>query len=417
MVGVDEKPQVAMSTTGKQVKYRESCDSCLVAKVKCGKEKPICKRCLVNGCQCAYSPSLKTGRKRQNPSTRPDPQSKPAFQAPTSDPPSSNEAFGSSHLDLGSNDMTDLLKNGHNVFDDPGSNFLAHQQFLFEAANGAVMDVPVDESAGSVPFPPVTEPIQIDSPNQVDPFLPFFGEKDTFDPPPLNHEQVSAIAKGHDVPQYDGSISPFPSPLIQGHIAASLVQTPSSSDSSILDMQRLSCECFPICVQVLQSLHNQSGKFSTAQRDEHPSFDIILRSNAEALEKCMKVLKCAQCASDNGVMILATIIGKVISMYRMACGLMLRTPTHEEGKAQLAFGSYTLTGESRQLLEIEFLFLDLRKVTGVLVGFGQRYCKRTQHHTKEDDISNLLRLHLQHEFDELVSLIKGAKEDRAYRQI
>lgn len=44
------------------LKYRLSCDECLLAKVKCDKQKPTCERCLGLGRDCVYSPSRKTGR-------------------------------------------------------------------------------------------------------------------------------------------------------------------------------------------------------------------------------------------------------------------------------------------------------------------------------------------------------------------
>ena len=58
------------TSTPKFFRVRESCDRCLIAKVKCGKEKPLCKRCLTKGLACVYSPCMKTGRKSQkdNPS-------------------------------------------------------------------------------------------------------------------------------------------------------------------------------------------------------------------------------------------------------------------------------------------------------------------------------------------------------------
>ena len=54
------------AATTRVTKLRESCDSCLVAKVKCSKTRPVCTRCLANGAACGYSPSSRAGRKNRN---------------------------------------------------------------------------------------------------------------------------------------------------------------------------------------------------------------------------------------------------------------------------------------------------------------------------------------------------------------
>lgn len=52
-------------------KLRASCDSCAAAKVKCGKERPRCARCVSCGTTCVYGPSRKHGKpgrhRRRNP--------------------------------------------------------------------------------------------------------------------------------------------------------------------------------------------------------------------------------------------------------------------------------------------------------------------------------------------------------------
>ena len=50
----------------KTPKLRESCDSCLIAKVKCSKSRPLCGRCLANGAPCVYSPSSRSGKRNRN---------------------------------------------------------------------------------------------------------------------------------------------------------------------------------------------------------------------------------------------------------------------------------------------------------------------------------------------------------------
>ncbi|PSS27677.1 hypothetical protein M430DRAFT_157044 [Amorphotheca resinae ATCC 22711] len=50
------------SSGGRTEKLRASCDTCYLAKVKCSKSRPLCKRCLVLGTNCTYSPSARLGR-------------------------------------------------------------------------------------------------------------------------------------------------------------------------------------------------------------------------------------------------------------------------------------------------------------------------------------------------------------------
>ncbi|KAI0971347.1 hypothetical protein F4678DRAFT_461296 [Xylaria arbuscula] len=46
-------------------KSRQSCDKCQASKVRCSRDKPICKRCAQRRFACVYSPSKRTGRPRK----------------------------------------------------------------------------------------------------------------------------------------------------------------------------------------------------------------------------------------------------------------------------------------------------------------------------------------------------------------
>ncbi|KAK4646101.1 hypothetical protein QC761_207360 [Podospora bellae-mahoneyi] len=47
-------------------KLRDSCTECASSKVKCGKEKPTCSRCVRRGAKCTYMASRRTGRTSSN---------------------------------------------------------------------------------------------------------------------------------------------------------------------------------------------------------------------------------------------------------------------------------------------------------------------------------------------------------------
>lgn len=108
-----------------------------------------------------------------------------------------------------------------------------------------------------------------------------------------------------------------------------------------------------------------------------PPFDIVLSINREAVIGCSAMLSCSKCVSKigNGIstMLLATIFGKVMSLYRAACFFRFGGAPGMHATAQLAFGAYTLTGEDRQILEIEILLIELRKVEGLLKVFQEKF--------------------------------------------
>ncbi|KAK5637287.1 hypothetical protein RRF57_012999 [Xylaria bambusicola] len=47
------------------IKFRQSCDKCQNSKVRCSRDKPICKRCAQRQFRCIYSPLRRTGRPRK----------------------------------------------------------------------------------------------------------------------------------------------------------------------------------------------------------------------------------------------------------------------------------------------------------------------------------------------------------------
>lgn len=52
-------PSIASSSGSK---LRSSCNSCGIAKVKCGRERPCCNRCSLQSSACIYGPSRKSGK-------------------------------------------------------------------------------------------------------------------------------------------------------------------------------------------------------------------------------------------------------------------------------------------------------------------------------------------------------------------
>lgn len=50
------------SSSTRKIKLKDSCDVCSASKVRCTKEKPVCKRCEKFGYHCLYSPARRVGR-------------------------------------------------------------------------------------------------------------------------------------------------------------------------------------------------------------------------------------------------------------------------------------------------------------------------------------------------------------------
>ncbi|KAF2844222.1 hypothetical protein T440DRAFT_473567 [Plenodomus tracheiphilus IPT5] len=56
-------------THSQQPRFRQACDSCTAAKVKCDKGRPACQRCLDNDELCQYSPSRRHGKRARRSQT------------------------------------------------------------------------------------------------------------------------------------------------------------------------------------------------------------------------------------------------------------------------------------------------------------------------------------------------------------
>lgn len=111
-------------------------------------------------------------------------------------------------------------------------------------------------------------------------------------------------------------------------------------------------------------------------------------------------------------MMLATIFGKVMSLYRAACFLRFGSSTNTQTSAQLAFGAYTVTGENRKLLEIEILLLELRKVDQILKVYSDRFRNApTEKEGDESEVYSSLTSYLEKNLQYIVEFLKARKGD------
>ncbi|KAI4129004.1 MAG: hypothetical protein LQ338_002471 [Usnochroma carphineum] len=410
----------------KAVKLRESCDSCLVAKVKCSKGRPLCSRCLQNGSECGYSPSSRAGRKNRDTantkasvhkshaslssSNHPAPPSQ--FHPPMHRPPGTSEE-APSHKASGSsmNSSTTLV-----AMDDQGTQAPVPEKQLPMPPDGR--DAATDDFLPTPPFNDFLDSFLPLSPEAV------FAEFASAAPSPsTGAAQPSAIPAWTSSGNSSSTLPTFQSPLDMlsfGHFAHSQTNgRPSLPGHNELRQQpadaaineRPTCDCFAACLQALVSLHNHSWMASSAQQGG-PPFDIVLSINREAIEGCAAMLSCSKCVAKIGsgisTMLLATIFGKVMSLYRAACFFRFGAASGMHATAQLAFGAYTVTGEDRQLLEIEMLLIELRKVENVLKAFQEKF-DTSQAEKDETSVYNALTSYLEKNLYYIVEFLQARK--------
>ena len=77
--------------------------------------------------------------------------------------------------------------------------------------------------------------------------------------------------------------------------------------------------------------------------------------------------------------------------------------------AQLAFGAYTVTGENRQLLEIEILLLELRKVESILAVYSERFRNAQAEKDDETSVYNALTAYLDKNLHYIVDFLQMRK--------
>ncbi|KAL8909511.1 MAG: hypothetical protein Q9207_000191 [Kuettlingeria erythrocarpa] len=416
----------------KPIKLRESCDSCLVAKVKCSKGRPLCLRCLQNGSDCGYSPSSRAGRKNRDSTTTKASthkshkshasisarnQSTTSSHFPTSmyQPSASGEEARPQKIneDGLSSSTTLVAPDDHQ----PHAPVTEKQLPQLPTAQEGRDIIPTD----FLPTPPFSE--------FLDSFLPLspeavFAELASAAPSPATCASQSSTTPAWTSNGNSSSTLPtFQSPLDMlsfGHFAHSQTHArpplpgqhdmrPHSSQAAL--NERPTCDCFAACLQALLSLHNHSWMASSVQQGG-PPFDIVLTINREAIEGGSQMLSCSKCVAKigNGIstMLLSTIFGKVMSLYRAACFFRFGAASGMHSTAQLAFGAYTVTGEDRQLLEIEMLLIELRKVENVLKVFQEKF-DSSQAEKDETSVYNALTAYLEKNLYYIVEFLQARK--------
>ncbi|KAI3326560.1 hypothetical protein HD806DRAFT_551632 [Xylariaceae sp. AK1471] len=381
---------MASAAKSRQSRLRASCDGCFLAKVKCSKAHPICSRCLVCGIICHYSPSGRAGKPRSGSSHNSHPGShhdaqqihslideKPITystlqQAPQdhiftietdwATPPASVEGSMSRNPSLAA-----------------GISLLGGDQRTLSKQDP--ISAPPELYLATVPWTPPT-----DIPCTVFPDVPV---------------TATYMQDSHARSQsFDGAMpmsTPWVDPTPHGICSYSQVPTPTSVASNYLSGPSTtlitsstisyqqnsptttnagSCTCFTVCLQSLQALHN-------ASTPGQPPFGLVLSLNCKAVEGCAAMLGCTKCFSRSGahtaIMLLATIIGKITSLYKSvtysyfetgAMAMLENTPGGSMSSSfGVSFGAYQLNGEDGKWLELDILASELHKLEKVYFKF------------------------------------------------
>lgn len=399
----------------KVTKYRESCDSCLVAKVKCSKTRPVCTRCLGNGANCGYSPSSRAGRKNRNAAATELAKTSARFEKASTfaeDPPPTPSSF--LHLMHPMLDQQDcsIGHSNHAIFHDSTSNLTPEDPS--QGQSGMEGKVPTTQGGIEITDSFFNPPFSDEFGDALLQFSPhaYLHDHNPITPSP---SPTNSAPQNSTHPTWTANEPPYPvSPSFQlpvdftslGHAPSSLsapspetLALPESAPRTLFPPggeSKFPCDCFALCLQALQTLHNHSRVPASAQPGGLP-FDVVLTINREAMRGCAAILDCPKCVSKSGssisTMLLATIFGKIISLYGAACFFRFGPSTGQQAVVKLAFGAYTLTGEDRRLLEMEIILLELRKVESILLAYQERF-RDAQAEKDETSVYNALTCYL-----------------------
>lgn len=434
------------------IKLRESCDSCLTAKVKCNKGRPVCQRCLTNGHDCQYSPSARAGRKNRNgvskASSSTTSRKRPAsIEIPPNPSNSESSPWTPQHPHN---------PHGQPVLD-PSNSGSANQHNAQVFANPTPplsredqrSDAAVGEDKTNVPAAQISERDGLDHQMPTPPFNnpwsdPFFGPQAQSGPvsastnfmfPGFNSTTASPRLSlrpttGHeewmvDDPSYAAdTFSPFdmvPLTEVTSFHTDLFQRTPKSDELPALDglanktnPTLPECDCFAGCLHALQQLHDNSWSTPAATQGHIP-FTVILDINREALKSCLNMMKCVNCSTKSGssisTMLIATVLGKIISLYRVAVNSRDRSTSAEN---PLVLGSYTVTGEDKYLLENEILLVEVNKVRKAITMY-QATCTAHGPDYEPSGIYDPIAMYLDNNLSQIVEFLQSQR-DRAVNQ-
>lgn len=398
-------------------KLRSSCDACQALKIKCGQEKPSCRRCLSSRLDCVYGVSRRMGKPRsgtravtEKPPSSPSPSSQGKSAATTSlsteppplppPPPSRDADTGarsvesnqhapvllddddgrqswSPSLPLWNLDAADILSSGSDMFED----FSASHSIASPSDNSFMTD---HYSRSTRPGRPV-------------PLLPAaVGDDAVTTDQTIVQENMTA---GEGVLCTTGSRrSAFTDRglLFDQSIAGAATPSSSSSDAAAISglaaslavpfnttlinhlspekgSGRQSCNCYVFALQSLVRLERVSKSHGDLV------FDTILAFARETLCHCFGVLECSLCLENSScLLIYSLLVGKITLLCQTGCSAYGIYKDSEKGQGRTSHtrqvcttsavkvGNYEVRGEEEKLLVGVLMQRRLREVSDIL---------------------------------------------------
>lgn len=389
------------TTVAKTTKLRESCDSCLVAKVKCSKTRPICGRCLANGATCGYSPSSRAGRKHRNTAATEPARNPTRYQKTkeivkeTSQNPSSciqvasptHDNEGRPSISASSGCSPNRPNPRRSMIE---SRLLVAQAQGFESPDFFPNHCFGEDFGDFLQFSP--QPFYLDSGAQLPSPTSNDAQTSNNQSWPIN-ERPYSMAPTYQIPVDILPLDPSSSsPSSDGAVPLDPVQRSGPPREGF----KHPCDCFAMCLHALQALHHHSWLAASTEPGGLP-FDLVLTINREALKGCGAMLDCVRCVSKTGssisTMLLGTLFGKIISLYGAACFFRFGPSSDSQAAVKLAYGAYTLTGDDRRLLEMEIIILELKKVENILTMYQERF-RNAKAENDESSVYNALTCYL-----------------------
>ena len=208
--------------------------------------------------------------------------------------------------------------------------------------------------------------------------------------------------------------------LLHGNLDTSFFELPTPMSNpqmqNYTDVLPEGCDCFADCLHSLKDLHVSSWSRPTGA-ETGPQFDVVLQANNAAITASNKMLTCIACSTKGGIgisaMLLATMFGKVLSLYRAAVYDRFgqtASSRNMQSPASLAFGAYEVSGDDRHLLEIEILLFELKKVEKTM----KLWRDRSQHLSADKDVNSVyeaLAMYLDKNLHHVTEYLREARLD------
>lgn len=335
-------------------KLRLSCDSCHAAKVKCGKERPLCSRCANSGSSCVYSKSRRAGKPKgcgkksasfAKLPTPPELSSQP--DSPLSDARMSmdfDESPWSADTIPGPRPASTLSTLNHNFTTLPAATELPNS---------------LDPTLTQNPFPQRTF-----NPNATmeseESFESAFSNANMFTTDfKMSPDWVSNMdATGNQIP--------FSTESMATCTASNVMLYPDfTSDGSTLDDSSSgmgtsppSCNC-PGALQDILSALNASI----------PSFDKFLAINKSAVLRMTHCLSCHCLPDISSVMLLSVIITRIVQCYKK----IRNGESRGFEEVGVTMGMLKMDSEDEYQIKMVLIRSELRKIKSLVTRFRDRF--------------------------------------------